>query len=132
MSRASNGRPQTGLVSQSSGRKVVVDLDTGEVVRARVRLRRRPLRPGDRVIVERGSVTPLFTDLHGSVQEIDDRAVTIAGRRIAFDEYSVVRAGQVVRPASRSGLRAGTYVGALCVENRIDRSLTVQALYVGG
>jgi hypothetical protein len=132
MSRTANRRPQAGLVSESLETVVVVHLDTGEAVRARVRLRRRPLRPGDRVIVDGGSVTPLFTGLRGSVQEIDARAVTIAGRRIAIDEHSVVRAGRTVRPAALSGLRPGTYVGALCVENRIEQTLTVQALFVGG
>jgi hypothetical protein len=133
MSRSTNGRPQTGVVSESLRGKVVVRLDAGALVKARTRLSRRRLRPGDRVMVDGGSVTPLFAGLRGSVEHIDERGLTIGGRHLALDEHSVVRYGHGdSRPAAHGGLRTGTYVGALCVENRIERTLTVQALFVGG
>lgn len=113
-----------GTIISVEGSRVSVLLSDGRTVRARTRVLRRTLRPGDRVLVERRFATPLFRSVAGLVEAVTARSVTIAGVECRLDEHSVVR------PAGT--LRRGVRVGALCVHNERDETLTVQALFLGG
>jgi translation initiation factor IF-1 len=114
----------TGMIVGATRSRVTVRLADGRTVTARTKVLRRTLRPGDRVQVEGRFATPLFRSVAGLVEEVTPRSVTIAGVRCHLDEHSVVR------PAG--ALRRGVHVGALCVHNQREETLTVQALFLGG
>lgn len=113
-----------GTIVGATRSRVTVRLPDGRTVTARTRVLRRTLRPGDRVLVDGRLATPLFRSVAGLVDAVAPGSVTIAGVRCRLDEHSVVR------PAG--ALRRGVHVGALCVHNERDETLTVQAVFLGG
>jgi hypothetical protein len=87
---------------------------------------RRPLRVGDRVVIEKQedggyAISPLFVDVAGFVEAVDESAVQIGGARYSIDSSSIVRrlshkqwvdGGPVAQEA-----RAGTAIEGLGIAN---------------
>lgn len=128
-----------GVVDRVAGSHVVVRLDgQAATVTARPQVKRRSLRAGDRVAVHRDGdalvASPLFFSARGTVDGAGADAIVVDGARYVVDERSVLHDGARHRAlrAGDASVKPGAVVGVLCVENVLDRSLTVQAVYLGG
>lgn len=111
-------------------------------VRVRTTLRHRRLRSGDRVVIGADSSTgqtltsPLFLSLDGLIERLSERELTIQGRVCRIDEHSVCYRTSGSKRALLGKLQNSPHVrqgkpgAVLCVDNRNDHTLTVQALYL--
>lgn len=120
----------------ASGRAVIGDAAQQEVVE--VAVAHRHLRAGDRVIVnsrDRGGFTaePLFFNIEGEVEEINDKRAVVGGITCVVDNDSRVyltgRDGLTAVGFDAYNVRVGAMVGLLCIDNQLDGTRTVHALY---
>lgn len=145
--KASTGGPvASGTVVDVTGNpslvNVLEDSAGAKPVRLRAALRHRKLRRGDRVAVSADPATgqtmtsPLFLSLDGKIQRLSDSELVIRGKTCRIDENSVLyRTGGGQRTLlgklrHSPHVRAHTTVGVMCVDNRDDHTLTVQALFL--
>ena len=96
----------------------------------------RALRAGDRVVFHGdGGVFPLYFGVEGPINARSGGAVSVAGIECRMDGRSAIYRAGGSDVAARSAppsrdLSPGTRVSLLCVENRLDGTRTVDAVYL--
>jgi hypothetical protein len=132
-----------GVVTAAAAGTLTVALDGGGTVRAAIPPIERRLRRGDRVVVEGGErdrpvATPLFRQLEGRVEAVDRSSLTIGGTSCRIDRLSHAYDARSARRELIGAVRhspaatVGALVGALCIENTNESTLTAQAVYLLG
>jgi hypothetical protein len=135
----SSGDVELGVVTSTSGHTVDVRTSSGgRVVGSSAG--RRPLRPGDRVAVERGaeqgalSVSPLYSSVEGTVETVGRGNVVVGDQVCAVDGLSVarnIRNGDWVDVGSvAANVKPGMAVGALCITNEYSNRTTVDVAFI--